>query len=170
MRTKRTATLLGLSIWLSACGGHEAPPPRDDRPPWHPPTTMLLPYVGPDGTLTRAEMEAGLRRDFEKADPDHDGCLDADQVRAINQQRWKEDASTASPLIDFKHNGCVDFDEFAATPRSLFDQLDADGNGRLTADELHPGKAKAEKKSPGAEKRREPPEGGEGPQGDDDDH
>jgi len=38
----------------------------------------------------------------------------------------------------FRHIGCIDFEEFAATPRSLFEQLDKDGKGRLTPKELHP--------------------------------
>jgi len=85
-------------------------------------------------------MEAGLRADFAKVDVDHNGCLDANEARAVNEERWKEGASTASPLIDFKHTGCIDYDEFAATPRSLFDQLDKKATGRLTPKQLHPGR------------------------------
>ena len=55
----------------------------------------------------------------------------------MNDARWKADASSASPLIDFKQNGCIDFDEFAATPRSIFDSLDRDGTGKLTAKQLN---------------------------------
>jgi Ca2+-binding EF-hand superfamily protein len=101
---------------------------------------MLDRYSDKNGTVTRAAMEAGLRADFAKADVDHDGCLDADEARAVNEERWQEDESAASPLIDFQHNGCIDFDEFAATPRSLFDQLDKNGDGKLTPEELHPGR------------------------------
>jgi Ca2+-binding EF-hand superfamily protein len=85
-------------------------------------------------------MEAGLRADFAKADTNHDGCLDANEARAVNEERWRQDESAASPLIDFEHNGCIDFNEFAATPRSLFDQLDKNGDGKLTPQELHPGR------------------------------
>lgn len=102
---------------------------------------MLEKYADKQGVVTRAAMEAGLRADFAAADVHHSGCLDENEVRAINEARWKEDASTASPLIDFRHAGCIDFDEFAATPRSLFDQLDKKGKGILTAKELHPGHA-----------------------------
>ncbi|HTW34902.1 MAG TPA: hypothetical protein VMD53_09815 [Rhizomicrobium sp.] len=105
---------------------------------------MLLPYAAPDGSLTRAQMEAGLRRDFDKVDLDHNGCLDDNEVRVINEQRWKRDGSTASPLIDFKHNGCFDFDEYAAAARSLFDQLDRNGTGKLTAQQLKPGSKPAQ--------------------------
>lgn len=136
------AALLSL---LTGCGlfGHDAPRhPRAQEAPWHPAAAMLMGYVGADGILTRAELESGLRRDFDKADTNHDGCLDANEVRTVNAQRWQQDASTASPLIDFQHNGCVDFNEFAATPRSLFEQLDRNGDGKLTPEELKPGTTK----------------------------
>ena len=173
MKTRLALALLGASIWLAACSSHPPPPSRQEPPPKHPATAMLTPYAAADGSLTRAQMEAGLRRDFDKADTNHDGCLNADQVRAIDEQRWKEDGSTASPLIDFKQNGCVDFDEFAAAPRSLFDQIEVDGNGKLTAKELHSGNAAPA--NAGGEKHAAPPpppggEGGEGPGGDSDDH
>jgi hypothetical protein len=145
-----TASLL----LLAGCGlfGHEAPHrQRSADAPWRPLAAMLLAYVGPDGSLTRAQLEAGLRRDFAKADANHDGCLDDNEVRAVNEQRWKEDASAASPLIDFEHAGCVNFTEFAATPRSLFEQLDRKGDGKLTPEELKPGGAKSDKPQPGGQ-------------------
>jgi hypothetical protein len=129
------------AVVLIGCSWLGAPkPPRKPPEEWHPPAEMLEKYAGKDGFVTRTEMEAGLRSDFAKADIDHNGCLDADEARAVNEERWKESASTASPLIDFKHNGCIDFDEFAATPRSLFDMLDKKSDGRLTPAELHPGR------------------------------
>ena len=101
---------------------------------------MLDKYADKDGIVTRAAMESGLRADFAKADTNHDGCLEPSEARAVNEERWREDASAASPLIDFEHNGCIDFDEYAATPLSLFDQLDKNGDGKLTPQELHPGR------------------------------
>ncbi|MGA9797348.1 MAG: hypothetical protein WBQ17_17625 [Rhizomicrobium sp.] len=99
---------------------------------------MLIKYVGPNGTITRAEMEAGLHADFAKADYKHKGCLDEDEARAVNQERWQEDKSAATPLVDFSQNGCISFQEFADAPRSLFDQLDTDGDGILSQKEMHP--------------------------------
>lgn len=137
---KRAAFVLSFAslVFLAAgCAGRHRPPPGQE---WHPPSEMLEKYADKSGVVTRAAMEKGLRADFAAADKNHNGCLDAEQVRSINESRWKEDASTASPLIDFRHNGCIDFEEFAATPRSLFDQLDKDGDGKLTPKELHPGR------------------------------
>jgi len=130
-----------LLLFVAACAGTSGENSRRHArqqadPPFRPATAMLVAYAAPDGSLTRAQLEAGLRRDFDKVDKDHSGCLDPDEVRAVNEQRWKRDESTASPLIDFKQNGCVDFDEYSATARSLFDQLDRDGTGKLTAAQL----------------------------------
>ena len=114
---------------------------------WHSPVAMLIKYDSDhDGDVTRKEMEAGLKADFNAADKAHTGCLDSDEVTAINEERMKYDESAASPLIDWKNKGCIDFDEFATTARSLFLQLDANGDGVLTDNELHPhrpGKKKA---------------------------
>jgi len=138
MRIWSSVALAVTLLVPAACASGPPKHARAQEAPWHPPTTMLLPYAAADGSLTRGQMEAGLRRDFAKADTQHNGCLDDNQVRTINAQRWKDDASTASPLIDFKNNGCVDFDEFAATPRSLFELLDRKGNGKIPPGVLKP--------------------------------
>jgi hypothetical protein len=126
------------ALGLSACASdkpHRKPP----EAPWHPATAMLTKYVkNPDGSLTRAQMEAGLKADFNDADKNHTGCLDTDETRGINEERLAEDQSTASPLVDFTGKGCIDFVQFANTPRSLFDALDRDNNGVLTKYELAP--------------------------------
>jgi Ca2+-binding EF-hand superfamily protein len=137
------------TIALVACGSDDGPkrhrwypngaPTRDED--WHSSVSMLLKYdANHDGTITRAELEAGLKAEFNLADKNHTGCLDPDEVRIINEQRTKSDAAAASPLIDWKDNGCIDFDEYATTARSLFEQLDKDGDGELTPDELNPKK------------------------------
>jgi Ca2+-binding EF-hand superfamily protein len=130
--------LLSIGPLLACCSG--SPKPRPQAEQWHPPAEMLDKYADKNGMVTRAALEAGLKADFAVADVHHTGCLDQNVVRQINEARWKLGASTSSPLIDFRHDGCIDFDEFAATPRSLFEQLDKDGNGRLTPNELHPGR------------------------------
>ncbi len=121
-------------------------PQRHVEPAWHPATAMLTKYdANRDGSVTRAEMENGLRADFAKADVKKTGCLDADETRAINQQRLADDQSTASPLVDFSGKGCISFEEFASTPRSLFEQLDRDSNGVLAPQELNPNAPPAKK-------------------------
>ena len=127
-------------ILLAGCASHR-PRPDGDRheEEWHAPVQMLLRFdANHDGSVTRAEMEAGLRADFAAADTNHDGVLEPDEVWAVNEKRSSEDASAASPLVDWNNDGVVDFDEFAATARSLFDQMDANGDGVLSPAELKP--------------------------------
>lgn len=127
-----------LCLLLAGCGGHH-PPPRSEAPEFRPARGILEAYdLNHDGTITRAETEQGLRADFANADVKHTGCLDADEARAVNDRRWQQDQSTYSPLVDFKGKGCIDFDEFAATVRSLFDQMDVNGDGKVEPRELHP--------------------------------
>src|SRR6185437_10486767 len=108
------------------------------RPEKHGSFEFLLRYdSNNDGKITRAELEAGLRQDFRQADTNHDGRLDPDEVLAVNQHRIKVDQSIAIPLIDWNHDGYVDFAEFAAPMRSLFEQYDADEDGVVTLQEMH---------------------------------
>jgi Ca2+-binding EF-hand superfamily protein len=105
---------------------------------WHNPAAQILRYdSNNDGQVTRRELEAGLRQDFWQADTNRDGVLDAEEVRAVNLRRIRIDQSTAIPLIDWNHDGVVDFNEFAAGMRSLFDEYDADGDGVVTLKEMH---------------------------------
>lgn len=144
-------------------GGPDGPGPKQE--PFNPPRNILIAYdANKDGTLTRAELEAGLKAEFDHYDVNGNRCLDTNEVAAINAERWKTDASTTSPLIDWNADGCVDFSEYAGTARSLFSQFDADGDGVLTPDELNPRRQRpprrVQKPMPGQDQdRREPPGG-----------
>jgi Ca2+-binding EF-hand superfamily protein len=89
-----------------------------------------------DGTVTRDEMEAALRRQFEACDTNHDGHIDIKEMQAENDRRFRVNGAGASPLIDWNQNGEIDFDEFATTARSLFAELDKDMDGKLVPNEL----------------------------------
>lgn len=135
---------------LAACGGRQQPPP------WMRPTekprdenyhggnaAMLLKYdANRDGTLTRDELINGLKADFAAHDTHHNFCLDSEQAGAINQSRVDADQSTATPVVDWNQDGCIDYTEFSAAPYSLFDQLDADHDGKLVPKELQRAGAK----------------------------
>jgi hypothetical protein len=158
-------------VLLTGCAGHRPGPEGGPGGPggrheeeWHAPVQILLRFdANHDGSVTRAEMEAGLKADFAAADTNHDGVLELDEVRAVNDKRWSEDASAASPLVDWNHDGVVDFDEFAATARSLFDQMDADGNGVLSPGELKPkGSGPGQGEKGGGEQRGHGGRGGGG--------
>jgi hypothetical protein len=136
MRATLASCLLSLLL-LSACGGPRPPPQTPAE--FHPARSIIEHYdANHDGVITWAEVEQGLRAEFAQADAKHTGCLDADEARAVNDKRWQEDQSTYSPLVDFRQKGCIDFEEFAATVRSLFEQMDANGDGQVNQKELHP--------------------------------
>ena len=120
---------------LAGCSSHGS---SDD--PNRDVATQALPLlrfgVDEHGSLTRAKVVAGLRREFAAADTNHDGVLESDEVAAVNEQRWKRDGERASLLMDWNRDSAVDFREFATTDLSLFEQFDADGDGVLTAREL----------------------------------
>ncbi|HWY60933.1 MAG TPA: EF-hand domain-containing protein [Rhizomicrobium sp.] len=133
---------------LAACASRTPPgpspyttgyrPPRDENFNGGP-NAMLLKYdANHDGSLTRAELAAGLKAEFDKYDTRHAGCLDADQVHAINETRIAQDQSTATPLQDWNQDGCVDLKEFSTTANSLFDELDRNGDGTVTPQEFNP--------------------------------
>ena len=128
---------LGLTLVLGACADHSEVPARETDADFHPTLNLLTKYdANGDGTITRAEMEAGLKKEFDAADTDHDGKLDADEVAAVNAARWDADKSTASTVVDWNQDGFVDFHEFAGTARSLFAEIDLDHNGELSPTEL----------------------------------
>ncbi len=145
-KSVRLLPLLCAAALLASCGTTETPKPHRWSPngtprneDWHSPSSSIMKYdANHDGTLTRAELEAGLKAEFNSFDTSHTGCLTSAQVTAINEARVRADASAASPLIDWKNQGCLDLEEFSATARSLFEQLDANGDGQLTPQELHP--------------------------------
>jgi len=141
-----------LATVLAACASHHHRQiPENERPrEWHPSRDQLLKYdANHDGTVTKAEMEAGLKAEFDAADTNHDGCLKADEVRIINEKRIQELGSTATPLIDWNQDGCVDFNEFAGSARSLFTAMDRNEDGKLDPKELNPAAAAKAKQDGG---------------------
>lgn len=139
-------------------------PPRDEN--WHSPNATLMHYdANRDGIVTRAELIAGLKAEFDSYDNNHNNCLSPDEVRTINQTRVQQDASQATPLVDWNQDGCIDFHEYAGTLLSLFDSLDTNGDGQLTAGEINPAtkgpSVTPANGKPGAHRGREP-DGGEG--------
>ncbi|HEY1710618.1 MAG TPA: hypothetical protein VGG10_20285 [Rhizomicrobium sp.] len=144
MRHTSLFAVLGVALLLASCLGdrserHARMPGPRPQPEFHPPGDEMLKYdANKDGSVTRAELDAGLRAEFAAADTNHDGVLDPDEVRAVNAARLQAEGTAASPLIDWNQDGHVDFEEFAAGPRTLFSQLDRNGDGVLSPDELHP--------------------------------
>ena len=132
------------TLLLAACAGRREPPPwmraaekpRDENYHGGPAAMLLKHDANHDGTVTRGELIAGLKADFATHDIRRNGCLDAEQSGLINQARVDADQSTATPVMDWSQDGCIDYAEFSAAPYSLFDQLDANHDSKLEPKEL----------------------------------
>ena len=89
-----------------------------------------------DGSVTRDEVEAGLKRQFDQADADRNGSLNLAEIQAENGRRWQASGTASSPLIDWNLDGTVSLAEFSGTAHSIFAQLDRDQGGSLAGAEL----------------------------------
>src|SRR5690242_6280082 len=59
---------------------------------------LMLSYdENSDGTLTRDELEAGLKRQFAVCDLNHDGRIDIKEMQAENDRRLRAFGTAASP-------------------------------------------------------------------------
>ena len=142
-----------LTMLLAACAGSPPRAPAEaPRPEFRGgPNAILLQYdSNQDGAVTREELIAGLQAEFGRLDTNHDGCLDNAQVAAINQKRLAEDQSTATLLQDWNQDGCVDYREFATAAYSLFDEMDANRDGKVTPEEFNPRSGRAPRPQPPA--------------------
>lgn len=165
------SALILAGLALGACGGPRQPPPwmrpsekpRDENYHGGNAAMVLKHDANHDGTVTRAELIAGLKADFAARDTGRKGCLTPDQAAQINQERVDADQSTATPVMDWNQDGCIDYTEFSAAPYSLFDQLDTDHDGKLVARELQRGGAAKPKDPKAADGDQGSQPGSEGP-------
>jgi len=98
-----------------------------------------------DGAVDRAEFLADMRAQFVRMDADVDGFITVDEVQAYRQPYLKgengdskrlsldgpDPVMSADANLDFR----VSLAEFTALAEETFARLDADADGRLTADE-----------------------------------
>ena len=149
-RVRGCSFALAAVFLLAACGGRQQPPPwmrptekpRDEN--YHGGNAgLLLKYdANHDGTVTRDELIRGLKAEFAAHDSRGNACLDPEQADQINQARVDADQSTATPVVDWNQDGCIDYTEFSAAPYSLFDQLDINHDGKIDPKELQRAGAK----------------------------
>jgi hypothetical protein len=116
---------------------------------------MLSFDANKDGLVTRDEIDAGLKVQFEAADTDRNGSLSLSEIQAENARRWQTFGTGSSPLIDWNQDGVVSFAEFSATAHSVFAQMDRDRGGTLAGAELVAPRIRGVVRPPSRNARRE---------------
>lgn len=92
-----------------------------------------------DGTLTRAEYDAGRDALFTRLDADNNGELTREEMRQgwghRGRGRGGRGGMHSLRGADANNDGNITRDEFLARPIEMFDRLDANDDGVISADE-----------------------------------
>lgn len=97
-----------------------------------------------DGKITYAEMEAHRKAEFDAADTNKDGTLSADELSARALARFQEKLADRTQAMldnmDNDGNGSLSQDELGEGPGMRnFARIDADNDGAITKDEIQAG-------------------------------
>lgn len=113
-----------------------------------------------NGVVTRQEFDAVRGADFARLDANHDGQLTREEMRAgFRQAGWRRGGRGHGggmlARADANHDGAITRDEFLARPEQMFDRLDKDHNGTISAAELQQIRADGEQRREQFQQRRE---------------
>jgi Ca2+-binding EF-hand superfamily protein len=88
-----------------------------------------------DGTVERAEAEALVHAEFNQYDTDRDNKIAEAELRLIVQRAMQREAAERQQLEARKRQGMVTLHEFIDSQLKGADQLDKNGDGRISKDE-----------------------------------
>lgn len=158
MVLRNVGVMLGAAAALCACASGGGRGHRDNEPIRALLSADALMFVSFDSnndlSVRSDELDAGLDREFVRADASHDG-----QLSPIEFQNWSAAVLGGAQLgpyrLDFDRNvdNAITRDEFDTEIRARFHDYDADGNGALVRSELVRLVGQAR---PPARERREP--------------
>ena len=137
-------------IWLVAAGAavlaagacgfaqaQDGPQERGDR------HGIFQSDANSDGVLTRAEFDAGRTALFARLDADHNGQLTRDEMHAERGERGEHRGRRGGhrggmhqlASADANNDGNITREEFLARPNEMFQRLDTNNDGVISADE-----------------------------------
>lgn len=162
MRKALLLTAMLTALAGAASAQPNAPQAQSAAPPAH--RGIFQFDANNDGTLTRAEFDAGRRAEFARLDANHDGSLSRDEGRAGRMHRrggHGRGHGHGGPGMmmgnaDANNDGNITRDEFLAGPIEHFNRLDTNHNGVLEASE-RPQPRMRQGQSPGAAPGAPPP-------------
>jgi Ca2+-binding EF-hand superfamily protein len=93
--------------------------------------------LGRDGTVTRAEFDTFMGKEFSTATAGGP-AMSLAQFTALQSVRYREMNDRMFKRLDKDGDGKLTMAEFAAPPLKLFDRLDRNQDGTITADEMKP--------------------------------
>lgn len=89
-----------------------------------------------DGVITQDEVDARRAEHFAKADVNGDGDLSVAEMQLMREQRRLKRLERRRDRLDADGDGKVTADEFAAARAGFLEHMDTDGDGALTLDEM----------------------------------
>lgn len=92
-----------------------------------------------DGQVTSQELQTAITAKFAAIDANSDGQLTEDELSAMRSKRQSEMKGKRIAKLDKNDNGAIDRDEAPPRMARHFDEVDADGDGKLTQAELGEG-------------------------------
>lgn len=131
------------ALAASACGFAQAQNGPEDRGAHH---GLFESDSNNDGVLTRAEFDAGRQTLFARLDADNNGQLSREEMRAQRgEHRGRRGDHRGGPPggppgggfegADANNDGNITRDEFLARPIQMFERLDANHDGVISAAE-----------------------------------
>ena len=120
---------------LAACGGGPRPPGPGAS--WADASGVCL--LGAfsrqaDGSVSRADLDAGIKAGFARADANGDGALDFGETARLNDA--KTGTCDVTPFIDWSGTGLIGLDNYGARYLTAFDQADVNEDGVVTVVEM----------------------------------